>query len=48
MEEFTQVEVKMQVDIQYSHVAWSEKRDWKGPEEFLASLKEYQKARKIK
>jgi DNA polymerase I-like protein with 3'-5' exonuclease and polymerase domains len=41
MENFRQVGVKMQVDADYSHVAWSFKRKWVGPEEFKKSLEEH-------
>jgi len=37
LETFPMVKVKMSVDADYSHIAWSEKRGWKGPIEFLNS-----------
>lgn len=37
LEHFVAVNVKMEVDIDYSHTCWAEKRKWVSPEEFLTS-----------
>jgi len=41
METFSQVGIRMHVDIDYSHVAWSEKRPWSSEDEFRKSLAEH-------
>jgi len=40
MEDFPQVQVKLKVDISYSHISWSDKQKWAGPAQFTSSLAE--------
>lgn len=41
MEYFPDMKVGMKVDVDYSHVAWSDKHEWEGVEKFNESLKEF-------
>lgn len=40
MEYYPNIGVKMEVDTDYSHTSWAEKKKWTGEEEFMASLGE--------
>lgn len=41
MEYFPDMQVKMKVDMDYSHLSWSDKHEWENEEEFKKSLKEF-------